>query len=138
VPNADRSPSRIREPQWRALLVTAGVSQLGLGVWMAAAPGSFFRALGPFGVANSHYLRDVSTLYLALGIVLLVAVFRASWRAPVLAFAALQYAFHTLNHLVDVGKSDPGWVGPVDAALLGGTAILFGALAAAAVKAQRR
>jgi hypothetical protein len=30
----------------------------------------------------------------------------------VLAFAGLQYGFHLINHIVDIGESDPGWLGP--------------------------
>jgi hypothetical protein len=101
-----------------ALLLALGISQLALGLWMAIAPGSFYDALGPFGDRNDHYLGDVATFYLALGVVALVAARRASWRLPVLAFGAIQYTFHAINHLIDIGEADPGWVGPFDFAAL--------------------
>ena len=31
---------------------------------------------------------------------------------PVLFLVAVQYALHSVNHLIDVGETDPGWLGP--------------------------
>ena len=59
-------------------------------------------------------MADLATFYLALGAVALVAVRRASWRVPVLALALVQYALHSLNHLIDIGESDPSWLGPAN------------------------
>ncbi len=97
-----------------AVLLILGVSQLALGLWMVISPGSFYDALGPFGDRNDHYLADVATFYLALGAAALVAARRPGWRLPVLGFAAIQYTLHAVNHLVDIGEADPGWVGPFD------------------------
>jgi len=108
-----------------AIVVGLGVSQIGLGLWMAISPESFFDVLGGFGAENPHYVRDVSTVYLALGAALLVAARRPAWRAPVLLVAALQYGIHALNHLVDIGEADPSWVGPLDAVTMVATAALF-------------
>jgi hypothetical protein len=97
-----------------AVLLILGLSQLALGLWMVISPGSFYDALGPFGERNDHYLADVATFYLALGAAALVAARRPGWRLPVLGFAAIQYTLHAVNHLVDIGEADPGWVGPFD------------------------
>jgi hypothetical protein len=102
-----------------------GVGQLGLGALMAVAPGTFFDAVADFGTRNDHFLRDMATFYLALGVVLLVAVDRPAWRAPVLALGALQYGLHALNHLLDIADADPGWVGPFDFLSLAVVAGLF-------------
>jgi hypothetical protein len=56
-------------------------------------------------------MADVAAWYLALGAVALVALRRESWRIPVLALAFVQYALHSLNHLIDVGEAEPGWLG---------------------------
>jgi hypothetical protein len=117
--------ARAEATRLRPILLILGLSQLGLGALMALAPGAFFEALGDFGARNDHYLRDVATFYLALGVVLLVAVDRPAWRAPVLAFGALQYGLHALNHLLDVADSDPGWIGPFDFVSLAVVAGLF-------------
>jgi hypothetical protein len=98
----------------RTLLVVFAVIQLVTGALLWLAPGFFYDQIGPFGPRNDHYMADVATFYLALGATMLVAVRRPSWRVPVLAFALIQYALHALNHLIDIGESDPGWVGPAD------------------------
>jgi hypothetical protein len=108
------------------VFVILGASQLALGGFQAIAPGPFFDALGDFGARNDHYIRDVSSLYLALGVVLLVAAARPSWRVPVLTFATIQYALHSLNHLLDVDEADPGWIGPFDFVSLALFAALLG------------
>ena len=64
------------------LLLLFGASQLVLGLTMAFAPGFFFDNVGPYAPRNDHYIRDVATLYLALGGVAVVA-----WRAALLARA---------------------------------------------------
>ncbi len=115
----------MRERRLRAGIAVLGLGNLGLGAWQAASPGSFFRTLGGFGAENDHYIRDSATLYVALGAVLLLAASKASWRPPVLFFAVLQGVLHTANHVADSGASHPGWAGPLDVALLAGTALLF-------------
>ena len=74
---------------------------------------------------NDHYMGDLATWYLALGVVLLGAVTRSSWRMPLLALALIQYALHTFNHLLDVGEADPSWLGPANALSLGLAAVLL-------------
>jgi hypothetical protein len=118
------------------LLAVLGTSQLALGLFMALAPGTFFSKIGPYGTRNDHYLGDVATFYLALGAVLIAAARRPSWRVPVLAFAALQYALHSVNHLIDVSESHPGWLGPVNLVSLALTTALLGWLLVAASRAE--
>jgi hypothetical protein len=55
-----------------------------------------------------------------------VAVRRAGWRVPVLAVAFLQYALHSVNHLIDVGEADPEWLGPANLVAVALTALLLG------------
>jgi hypothetical protein len=87
---------------------------LSLALLMAVGPHAFYTAVGPFGTFNPHYIRDVSTFYAAIGLAMLVAIRRPSWRVPVLAMATLQYGFHSLNHLLDVTKAHPAWLGWFD------------------------
>jgi hypothetical protein len=110
----------------RALLVVFGVSQLALGLLMVVAPGTFFEEIGPYGTRNDHYLGDLASFYLALGAVALVASRRPPWRVPVLAYATLHYALHSLNHAIDVGEADPSWLGPANLASLVLTGGLLG------------
>lgn len=95
--------------------------QLGLALFMAASPHGFYTVVGPFGAFNGHYIRDVSTFYAAIGVGLLVAIRRVSWRVPMLAVTTVQYGLHSVNHLIDIGKAHPAWNGYFD----------FGSLAAA-------
>jgi hypothetical protein len=104
----------VNEKRLRGFILFLALNQLALGAWQAIAPGTFFEAVADFGERNDHYLRDVSTLYLALGVALIAAMDRSSWRVPVLFFAALQYGLHSINHLIDIGDADPGWIGPFD------------------------
>lgn len=113
------------DPTTRTAVTALGLYQLLLGAWMAVAPGSFHRVVAPFGPRNDHDLRDMATWELALAGVALTAARRPAWRVPVLAVAALHFALHALNHLLDVGDADPGWVGPADLAVLAAGAVLL-------------
>jgi hypothetical protein len=122
--SAEPSPSAAapQSPQLQAGLVAFAVVQLALAAFMAIAPHTFYTAIGPFGARNDHYVRDVSTFYAAIGIALAVAVRRPSWRVPALAITTIQFALHTINHLVDIGRAHPRWVGWFDfLSLLGAT-----------------
>ncbi len=99
----------------RILFGVLAAYHVALAVLMAPWPGTFFEQAGPFGVRNDHYIRDVATFYLAFAAGLGIAVRRASWRAPVVGMVALQYAFHVVNHVVDLTEADPEWLGYVDA-----------------------
>jgi hypothetical protein len=81
---------------------------------MVFAPHTFFTEVGPFGIQNDHYLRDVATYNAAFGVALAVASRRVSWRTPLLCCVALQFALHSVNHLVDIGSAHPYWLGPAD------------------------
>jgi hypothetical protein len=118
----------------RAGLLALAFTQLALGLWLAVAPGAFYDALAGFGTRNDHFLRDNAAFYLASAPVLAVAASRASWRAPVLALVGLQYALHTVNHLIDVGDSDPSWVGPFDLVSLAVAAVVIGVMFLAALR----
>jgi hypothetical protein len=100
-----------------------GATYLGLGIWMAVAPHTFYRALGPFETYNSHYIRDTATLHLAIGFGFLLALRNASLRAPMLAIAAVQFGLHSINHLVDIDDAHPAWVGYFDFFSLAGATL---------------
>jgi hypothetical protein len=110
----------------RALLIAFAVVQLVIGLLLWLAPGFFFEEIGPYGVRNDHYMGDLATWYLASGAAVLVAVPRSAWRVPVLFLVAVQYALHSVNHLIDVGEADPGWLGPANLASLVLATVLLG------------
>jgi hypothetical protein len=112
--------------------VTVGLAafaavELALAVFMTVSPHGFYKAVGPFGAYNGHYIRDVATFYAAIGIALLLAIRNVSWRVPVLAVTTIQYGLHSLNHLLDIGKAHPAWNGYFDFfALVAATVLLAG------------
>ena len=111
----------------RILLIVFALGQLLLGLLLWLAPGFFYDEIGPYPHrATTTTWRDLATFYLALGAVALVAVRRVSWRVPVLTLALVQYALHPLNHLIDIGESDPAWLGPRTSPSLMLTALLLG------------
>jgi hypothetical protein len=116
------------EPLLRLSFRSLAGLNLALGVWLIAAPHSFFTTLGAFGPYNPHYERDVATFYLAFAVGAWLAADRRAWRVPVLALLAIQYAAHTVNHLFDAGRSHNGWSGPLDAVSLGATTVSLAAL----------
>jgi hypothetical protein len=126
-------------PAARATALRAGVLavaavQLVLGLALALTPRGFYDAAGDFGPRNEHDFRDMAAFYLASAIVLAVAAQRPSWRAPALALVGLQFALHALNHLLDVGNADPGWIGPLDLVALALGALALGGLYRAAAR----
>jgi Na+/H+-dicarboxylate symporter len=124
------------EARLRAILLVLAVYHLALGALMLFAPGAFYDTLGKFPPENHHYIKDVGTFYVALGVVFLVSVRRRAWRTPVLVFAALEYAIHAVNHLVDVHKAGSSAIGWFDFVALAVIALFLAALASVAWRVQ--
>ena len=119
-------------------LAVLALTSLGLGLWMLVDPGSFFDNVGGFGAQNDHYIRDLATWQLAFAVVAGLAIRRPSWRAPVLAFALLQFAFHTVNHIVDADEAVADTSGWFDVISLGVGVVLIAGLLRAALAAEPR
>jgi hypothetical protein len=124
------------DPVWYGL-IGFGLYQVTIALVMAVDPGAFFDLVGPFGARNDHYVVDVATFELPLGVALLAATRLRSWRVPVLAFAALHWALHALNHLADISAADPGWIGVFDFLALTAGAAALTWLCVLAVRAER-
>lgn len=92
------------------LLVAAG--QLIPGVLATVAPGAFYDAIAGYPPENSHFIRDIGSWNIALGLLALVAWRRPALRAPALGILAVQFALHTISHAIDVNHSEPAWQGP--------------------------
>jgi hypothetical protein len=89
------------------------------------------------GAFNPHYIRDVASFYGAIGIGLTIAVNRVSWRVPVLALTTIQYALHSVNHLIDIGSAHPAWNGYFDFFSLAAATMLLAWLWRAAAQEAR-
>ena len=110
-----------------AVLVVAGLAQILPGILAFVAPGGFYDALAGYPPENDHFIRDLGSWQIALGAAALFAARRPAWRTPMLAILALQYALHTVSHVVDVGDTDPAWQGPFALVVqLAGVAVLGG------------
>jgi len=118
-------------------MVVLAAFNIGLAIFMAAAPHAFYKAIGPFGASNDHYVRDVATFYAAVGAGFAIAVRRVSWRVPVLAVSTIQFALHSVNHLVDIGKAHPAWTGYFDFFSLAATTVLLAWLLWLALEQER-
>ncbi|MHC9296748.1 hypothetical protein ACRCUN_30160 [Mycobacterium sp. LTG2003] len=107
------------------VLIVFGIYSALLGLFMLVAPGTFFDTLGAFGVRNDHYIFDNASFELPLGLLLLGAVRRPTWRVPALAFATAHWALHAVSHLVDTGHAAGRWVGWLEAVGLVFTTVLL-------------
>jgi hypothetical protein len=130
---------RARErAELRADVLTAGIAllalySLGLAIVMVAAPHAFFSGIGPFGPRNDHYIRDNATFSAAIGVGLVISLRHRSWRVPMLAVTTVQFALHSINHLIDIGKAHPAWTGYFDFASLALATLLLAGLLRVAV-----
>ncbi|MDH4115995.1 MAG: NAD(P)H-binding protein [Acidimicrobiia bacterium] len=92
---------------------------LGLTVLvMLAAPAVFHSDFAAYGAFNRHFIRDTATFAAPMAAALWMAAARPRWRLPVAGLAVFQNGLHVINHLIDVGGTEPGWHGPVNLALL--------------------
>jgi hypothetical protein len=128
-------------PRGRAIAL--GCAALG-ALWLATAlamavdPAGFIDQAGGFGAVNEHLVRDLATYSAAVGAGLLIAWRVPSWRVPVLAFATLQTALHTVNHMFDADLADPGWKGWGNAAVLAALTLVTAWLMVAAHRENDR
>lgn len=108
------------------------------GLFAAFDPQGFYDALGPFPPYNDHYVRDAAGAMVgSLGVAQAIAVFRREWRVGVLGYSVLHFAFHAVNHLVDIGDAEKDSVGVGDFVSLTVGALLVGWLFARAVREGR-
>jgi hypothetical protein len=115
----------LRKDALTAGLALLALYDVALAIFMAAAPHAFYAKVGPFGARNDHYIRDAATFSAAIGVGLLVALRRPSWRVPMLAISTVQFALHSINHLVDIGRAHPRWNGYFDFVSLAVSTILL-------------
>jgi Domain of unknown function (DUF4345) len=105
-----------REMRWA--LVFPAAYLLITGVMAMVAPHTFFDQIGHYGTENSHYVGDVGAFTAASGIGVLIAIWRPSWRAPLLWVGAAWFGLHALNHAFDVGEARSDARGITDTVLL--------------------
>ncbi|MBI5671052.1 MAG: hypothetical protein HZC41_23910 [Chloroflexi bacterium] len=85
----------------RAALVAGGVLFLLTGVAMLAAPEWFYSNIGTFPPYNRHYVGDMGSFQLPLGLALLWAARHPARHRLLVAYAAVGSLLHALNHTAD-------------------------------------
>lgn len=125
----DRAAAGTRTDLVAVVLLLIAASQLLPGILALVAPGAFYDAFAAFPPANSHFIRDLGSWQVALGLVALLAWRRPALRGPVLAILAIQYGLHLVSHVIDVDASDPEWHGPFGVAAEALGAVVLTALA---------
>lgn len=121
----------------RATLWVVALIQLGLGLFMFLAPGTFFEEIGTYGLRNDHYIGDVAAFNLAAAFGVAMAAERPEWRVPILAVGAVWNGFHALNHLIDIGEASSDARGIADTVALALLAAGSAYLAAASARLRR-
>lgn len=107
-------------------------------LFAAIDPRAFYDAIGPFPPYNDHYVRDAAAAMVgSLGVAQAIAVARRSWRIGVLGYSVLHFAFHGINHLVDIGDAEDDAVGVGDFVSLTIGALLLAWLLVRAMREER-
>lgn len=115
----------------RVGLVAVGGLQVVLGLLMALDPSIL---LGPLEGSGDHYVRDLATIELPLGLALLTAARLKAWRVPILALTAVHWALLALSHLLGLRGTVPAMIDVVALAIGAG---LLTWLLALAIRAER-
>jgi hypothetical protein len=106
-----------RRLEFRAVLYGLGGIQLLNGIWITISPTSFYEDF-PLGrgwvealpAYNEHLLRDVGALFMATGVLLIVAGFFLERRLTLISLVVwLLFAVpHTIYHLLNLEPYDTG------------------------------
>ena len=83
-----------------------GLLNLANGLWMLAAPASWYHglpaAVPDTGPLNVHFVRDIGAAFTTIGVALWLAAPAARHHAGVLRATALFYGLHALVHVADL------------------------------------
>ncbi len=120
-----------------SLLLLAAL-QLLVGAWMAISPTNFYESIATFGADNDHFIRDLSTYNIAMGIALLVSAAKSSWRVPILFLVTIQYFLHLLNHILDINDADSIFLGLFTFFIVAALTILLAALLRLAYSEEKK
>ena len=131
------TPTRTRARYVEVTLIVFGLYSMLVGLFMFVAPGTFFDTLGNFGARNDHYIFDNASFEFPLGVMMLAAVRRPSWRVPALAFATLHWGLHALSHISDPHHAAGDSIGWLEAAGLVVTTVWLAIALRASIVAEK-
>jgi hypothetical protein len=97
--------SRSRTDGWTIALALLGAGSLVNGIWMLLDPPGWYvnlpAAVPDTGPLNEHFVRDIGSAFIVMGIGAVVAGFRPALRLPFMALTSLFYWLHALVHVTD-------------------------------------
>jgi hypothetical protein len=115
-----------RESFVRAAVVAGGLLYLITGLTQLFMPAWFFENVGNFPPYNRHYIGDLGTFSLGLGIALLWAVRNPLQHRLLIGCAALVSLLHALNHAYDdLGAPLADWLSQTIPLLIFGGVLLL-------------
>jgi hypothetical protein len=71
------------------------------GIWAFLAPRSFFDALATFEPYNAHFIRDIGSFQIGIGVAGVVGALRTRALVVGLAGLATVQAVHVVSHVID-------------------------------------
>jgi hypothetical protein len=90
---------------WGITLALFAAGNLLNALWMLASPWHWYYNLPAnvpaSGPLNEHFVRDIGSIYLLIGVALAAAVVRRSLRVPAMILASAFYTLHALVHMYD-------------------------------------
>jgi len=108
----------------RAAVLVLAAFWLGSGIWLMAAPHSFYTVLAKFPPYNRHFMHDAGVFSCGLGVCLLGTLVWSDALSVVLGGVAVASVLHVGSHLVDseLGgrSSDPVGLALITAAAVAG------------------
>jgi hypothetical protein len=84
-----------------AVTGACGAYYLLVGLALFFAPAFFYAHVAQIGTFNGHYMRDLGSFLIPLGVALIWAASDPRHNVSVLAFAAVASAFHVASHIMD-------------------------------------
>jgi hypothetical protein len=83
-----------------------GLISVGNGLWMLFSPEGWYyglpAAVPDTGPLNLHFVRDIGSAFMTLGIALWAGAVKPAWRRPALYANALFFTLHALVHVSDL------------------------------------
>jgi hypothetical protein len=90
---------------WTIVLGFFALGSLANGAWMLADPAGWYTtlpaAVPDTGPLNTHFVRDIGSAFIVMGVGQAVAAFSPTRRLPLVIITALFYWLHALVHVTD-------------------------------------
>lgn len=94
MPHVD-TPERMRR-----LFFVLGVVQVGLGMCGFLLPRPFYESIIDVGRYNPHFVRDVASVYVAIGAGTLVGAWQPSWQLPSVILGIVAFGGNAISTLL--------------------------------------